>query len=187
MYINNNPNIDNTMYIRDWRKSLRSPLTYRIGNRSIRYQIIWIILFFSFILFIFIYVNISTATNNAYTNINGNSLNFQAPPPPKTNIYSYSSSKQSNNVLPTVAPINYYNNTYPLTNPIVMSGIKKFRIGIIADLDTNSLCTKKKNTWKSYLKKGFLIYSSLKGSVSVVWDQYDPIELTSSFSLKGTN
>ncbi|KAF5280248.1 hypothetical protein FQA39_LY18071 [Lamprigera yunnana] len=87
----------------------------------------------------------------------------------------------------TVAYTGYsemYNYTYPLTSPIKTNSMHTFRIGIIADLDTNSKSTIEKNTWYSFLKKGYLSYSPTKQTVVITWDHSDPIRLTTSFSLK---
>ncbi|VEN51606.1 unnamed protein product [Callosobruchus maculatus] len=78
-----------------------------------------------------------------------------------------------------------YNYTYPLTRPIKTSNMHRFRIGIIADLDTNSKSDKEKNTWISYFKTGYLSYNPQKKSVTVAWDPKEPEVLKTSFSLKG--
>nr|CAI5857674.1 unnamed protein product [Callosobruchus analis] len=67
-----------------------------------------------------------------------------------------------------------YNYTYPLTRPIKTSNMHRFRIGIIADLDTNSKSDKEKNTWISYFKTGYLSYNPQKKSVTVAWDPKEP-------------
>lgn len=77
-----------------------------------------------------------------------------------------------------------YNYTYPLTAPIKTNTMHTFRIGIIADLDTDSKSKREKNTWFSYLKKGYLSYSPMKHTVVVTWDYTNPVELTTSYALK---
>ncbi|KAF5295165.1 hypothetical protein FQR65_LT10553 [Abscondita terminalis] len=77
-----------------------------------------------------------------------------------------------------------YNYTYPLTTPIKTNSMHTFRIGIIADLDTNSKSRKEKHTWYSYLKKGYLSYSPIRQSVVISWDHNDPVRLTTNFALK---
>lgn len=160
---NSSSNINSDiMSIRDWRNRLRSPaVPYRIGNRTIRFQIhfAWIISCFGFLIFLFFYIKVPSKSSFSLNKIE--------------NTYS------------VPVPYSNYNFTYPLTVPIINNGIKRFRIGIIADLDTNSKCSKKKDTWNSYFKKGYLSYTSNKGSISVNWDSSDPVELTSSYSLKG--
>ncbi|XP_018329030.1 soluble calcium-activated nucleotidase 1 [Agrilus planipennis] len=77
-----------------------------------------------------------------------------------------------------------YNHTYPLT-PVLKSGnMYIYRIGIIADLDTNSR-NNQKNMWVSYYKKGYLSFDHLTNKIVVSWDAGDPIKLTTSYALKG--
>ncbi|PFX19766.1 soluble calcium-activated nucleotidase 1-like [Stylophora pistillata] len=75
-----------------------------------------------------------------------------------------------------------YNATYPLTRPEVTAQGKRFRIGVIADLDENSKSSSKENTWTSQFKRGYLTLNN--GRVSVEWDQ-DIIILSSTLSQKG--
>lgn len=164
-----NTNCDN-MLLRDWRLALRSPPTYRIGNRTLRFQVhfIWIITLFGILVFMCFYLKIPSKSSQFIYNSSDN-LIYPAP--------TFSSSIFSSN----------YNNVYPLTQPIIVNGITKYRIGIIADLDTNSLSDKTKNTWRSFYKKGYLSYnpSKIDGGISVSWDTKDPVEISSSYSLKG--
>lgn len=155
-------NSDN-MLLRDWRMALRSPPTYRIGNRTLRFQVhfIWILSLFAILVFLCYYLKIPS---KSYSHSNPNDLIWSAP----------------------TLSVGSYNAVYPLTQPIVVNGMTKYRIGIIADLDTNSLNAKKKHTWRSFLKRGYLSYDPAKESVHVIWDASDPIEIESSFSLKGS-
>uniref|UniRef100_A0A182NQS5 Apyrase n=1 Tax=Anopheles dirus TaxID=7168 RepID=A0A182NQS5_9DIPT len=150
--------IDTGMYLRDWRKALRSPPSYRIGNRTIRLQVhfTWVLAVLCAFLLLVLYISSSPT-----------SLVSDAPSP--------------NGFLRSSAIV--YNHTYPLTSPIVSSGIHSFRIGIIADLDTNSAL--KKNQWASYYLKGYLSFIPSKRSITVSWDDGDPRPLQSGFALKG--
>lgn len=76
-----------------------------------------------------------------------------------------------------------YNSTYPLSRPEVTSDGRRFRIGIIADLDENSKSTSKKNTWTSHYKRGYLTLKK-NGQVTVEWDK-DIVVLSSTLSQKG--
>ncbi|CAH1376342.1 unnamed protein product [Tenebrio molitor] len=78
-----------------------------------------------------------------------------------------------------------YNYTYPLTSPIKTSSMHTFRIGVIADLDTNSKSDTEKNVWFSYLMRGYLSYSPTRHTVVITWDRASPTKLTSSYALKG--
>ena len=78
-----------------------------------------------------------------------------------------------------------YNSTYPLTKPTVLSnGATQFRIGVISDLDTDSKSQKEKDTWVSYMRKGYLTLSKDHTHIDVVFDD-EITELKSSLSLKG--
>ncbi|CAH0563977.1 unnamed protein product [Brassicogethes aeneus] len=86
-----------------------------------------------------------------------------------------------------VAPMrsSNYNYTYPITRPIKTSTLHNFKIGIIADLDTNSKSDNEKNTWFSYLKTGYLSFNPYSHRVAITWDKTDPARLTNNFALKG--
>ncbi|XP_052890972.1 apyrase [Anopheles moucheti] len=151
--------IDTGMYLRDWRKALRSPPSYRIGNRTIRLQVhfTWVLAILCAFLLLVLYISSSPSP-----------LISDAPAP--TNSFLRNS-------------VIVYNHTYPLTSPIISSGIYSFRIGIIADLDTSSAL--KKNQWGSYYLKGYLSFIPSKRSLTVSWDDGEPKALQSGFSLKG--
>ncbi|XP_029455006.1 soluble calcium-activated nucleotidase 1 isoform X2 [Rhinatrema bivittatum] len=65
-----------------------------------------------------------------------------------------------------------YNDTYPLSPVQKTTEGMRYRIGVVADLDTNSKSTKK-NTWYSYLKKGYLMLSNSWDKVTLEWDKDD--------------
>lgn len=60
-----------------------------------------------------------------------------------------------------------YNATYPLSPVERTSDVRKYRIGMITDLDTNSKLEDPSNTWVAYFKKGYLTISSSNDKVSV--------------------
>ncbi|MEQ2211856.1 hypothetical protein XENOCAPTIV_018648 [Xenoophorus captivus] len=76
-----------------------------------------------------------------------------------------------------------YNDTYPITPPERTSQGMRYRIGVIADLDTNS-ASDKKLTWFSYMRKGYLLVSQSGDTVAVEWDP-DRVVLESHLSEKG--
>lgn len=76
-----------------------------------------------------------------------------------------------------------YNDTYPLSPPERTPQGTRYRIGVIADLDTNSQ-SDKKLTWFSYMRKGYLLVSESGDKVAVEWDT-DRIVLESHLSEKG--
>uniref|UniRef100_A0A667I1S6 Galectin-3-binding protein n=1 Tax=Lynx canadensis TaxID=61383 RepID=A0A667I1S6_LYNCA len=68
------------------------------------------------------------------------------------------------------APADRYNDTYPLSAPQRTPGGTRYRIAVIADLDTESRA-REENTWFSYLKKGHLTLSDSGDKVAVEWDK----------------
>lgn len=76
-----------------------------------------------------------------------------------------------------------YNDTYPLSPPERTSQGTRYRIGVIADLDTSSL-SDKKMTWISYMRRGYLLVSESGDKVAVEWD-VDRVVLESHLSEKG--
>lgn len=76
-----------------------------------------------------------------------------------------------------------YNDTYPLSPPQRNPDGVRYRIGVIADLDTQSRGSEE-HTWFSYLKKGYLVLSDSGDSVTVEWDK-DESMLQSHLAEKG--
>ncbi|XP_055375316.1 soluble calcium-activated nucleotidase 1 [Condylostylus longicornis] len=151
-------NTNNRIMYRDWRTALSSPPTYRIGNRSFRfnYYAVFLILAILSLIFMFMYVKHDSSS---------------------------SSDSWSQRLRPVLIE-DSYNATYPLSTPILIRGSPTYRIAIVADLDTNSK-VKDKDEWRSYMKNGFLSYNSQKKSVVITWEETEPSELVSSYSLKG--
>ncbi|XP_022378898.1 soluble calcium-activated nucleotidase 1 [Enhydra lutris kenyoni] len=67
-------------------------------------------------------------------------------------------------------PAGRYNDTYPLSAPQRTPAGTRYRIAVIADLDTESRA-QEENTWFSYLKKGYLTLSDSGDKVAVEWDK----------------
>lgn len=137
---------------RDWRIALKSQPAYRIVNRTICCQTVFIYL----------------------VGLTGVFLLFL--------LYTSSSKGESRNSLYRSSGYNY---TYPITKPIMTKNMHTFKIGIIADLDTNSLSKLEKHTWYSYLKTGYLSYHPQTNSIIINWDQKQGNLLKSSYALKG--
>ncbi|XP_047426774.1 soluble calcium-activated nucleotidase 1-like isoform X2 [Mugil cephalus] len=76
-----------------------------------------------------------------------------------------------------------YNTTYPLSPPEHTPEGTRYRIGVIADLDTNSRIDNKL-TWFSYMRRGHLLLSRSGDKVAVEWDA-DKVLLESHLSEKG--
>ncbi|XP_068155197.1 apyrase [Drosophila tropicalis] len=156
------------MYMRDWRSAIRTP-TYRIGNRTVRFNYHFALLVFGVVALVLLFYY---ARQGSRSSSEGYWLR-----------QSYTDAKSLD--------IRYnvgYNATYPLTSPIALhGGVINFRIAMIADLDTNSKVVKADGsaTWRSYLKKGYLTYTVSKSEIQVKWDDGAPTSLESAFSLKG--
>ncbi|KAL7379346.1 hypothetical protein ABVT39_026452 [Epinephelus coioides] len=76
-----------------------------------------------------------------------------------------------------------YNDTYPLSPPEHTLQGTRYRIGVIADLDTDSR-SDKKLTWFSYMRRGHLLVSQSGDKIAVEWDA-DRVVLESHLSEKG--
>lgn len=141
--------------LRDWRKALRTPATYRVGNTvRIQPQFIVLISLIGVFLLLLFYYNWWTTTQVHYTH----------------------------KWTPSSRP---YNTTYPLTAPVKSGDLITYRIGIVADMDTDSKSNTKPHMFYSYLKKGLLSYNLRTGHVGVTWDSQPPMLLTSTYSHKG--
>lgn len=76
-----------------------------------------------------------------------------------------------------------YNNTYPLSPPEKTWRGTRYRIGVIADLDTASRSSKDQ-TWFSYMKRGYLTLSDVGDVLEVEWDE-ELLTLESHLAEKG--
>lgn len=76
-----------------------------------------------------------------------------------------------------------YNDTYPLSPPEKTKNGIRYRIGMIADLDTASRSSKDQ-TWFSYMKKGYLTVSDSGDRLEVEWDA-DTVILESHLAENG--
>lgn len=158
-------NGDSSTMIRDWRKQLRTPPTYRLGNRTIRIHYHIALLCICFGSLIFIFFVFKPSSQSSYSNKKKWYTQFEAP------------------VIKTVSDYNY---TYPLSAPIISNGIQTYRIGLIADMDKSSKDPNKSNSWRSYLKKGYLSYSPSKMAVVATFKDDDKTtEITSGYTLNG--
>lgn len=141
--------------LRDWRKALRTPATYRVGNTvTLQPRFIFLVAICGIFLLVMFYCN-------------------------------WWPSGQTHPVQNWASVLRPYNATYPLTTPIVSGDVVTFRIGIVTDLDTNSKSTSQANTFHSYFKKGSLTYDPVQKQVAVTWDSQPPTLLSSTYSHKG--
>lgn len=146
------------MYIRDWRKALRTPPSYRIGTTTFRFH------------FHFVFIIICLATLV---------LLFYYVKPGSRSSYSDNLFEKFHSPLHQT-----YNYTYPLSAPIIGNGMRTYRIGIIADLDKESRVVGQ-NTWKSFYKKGYLSYTESTEAIVVSFDADPVVELRNQYSLNG--
>lgn len=155
------------MQMRDWRNALRSQPTYKIGNRTLTFRLpTHVVLVMAVLLLLILFFYLINPTSK----FSGGNSTRDFPPPPFINLPSAGEK---------------YNQTYPLTPPLMRLGQPHYRIAIIADMDTNSKSRSSGSTWVSYLKMGFLSHNRATDDVEVIWDGTAPVELSSHFSLKG--
>lgn len=155
--------------IRDWRNALKTPPTYhRFGNRTFRFNYHFVFLVICVIVLLILFYGLRPSSQSSYINsiTNNDSTKWML----------------SSSNLQTIT----YNFTYPLSAPISSNGMQTYRIALIADLDKSSKDEQHKYTWRSYLKKGYLSYSSTKNSVVVSFDNDNGVtELDGGYSLNG--
>ena len=100
---------------------------------------------------------------------------------------SFSSSYHEASMPSLLLPPLNYNYTYPLTRPIVNphNHFTIYRIGLIADLDTNSKSEKGENMYTSYIKRGHLTVGPSLSTFEFKWDVEDSKQVKSGYALKG--
>lgn len=151
--------------MRDWRRQLRTPPTYRLGNRTFRIHYHVALLFICFGALIMIFLFSQHESKSSYSNKGKWYVQYETPTPQKQSEYNY---------------------TYPLTPPIIVNGVHTYRIGIIADLDKDSKDPKGADIWRSYLKMGSLSYNPSGNKVHINFkDEESPTEIGGSYALKG--
>lgn len=159
------------MLIRDWRKALRAPPSYRIiSSRQFRsnFYIALIMAFLGSIFLLLFYIRPATKSTI-----------------PSDTIISQSSLISSPGSVASTYLLSPYNYTYPLTEPLFTHGIQTYRIGLIADLDKLSKHPLHKYTWRSYYLKGKLSYTRASDTISISFNEQQPNELTHSYAYKG--
>lgn len=145
-----------------WRQNAGASFI-RIRKNKFRSSFIYLILFILIVLVIYISVPVS----RQHYNFNASLKHLQQNP------------THSN---PSIVN---YNTKYPLTNPItnVHEKTVTWKIGLIADLDTNSR-TKRDGEFVSYIKRGWLTISQTHTSFDFKFD-VDSKEIMSGYALKG--
>ena len=144
----------------EWRSKQSSKWTYRLGNCTIELQkqpVIFIALFIGLCLL-------------SYFKLSGGVLKSDF-------------DHDFNHVKP-ISSKPFYNSTYPLTQLTITPLGLKYRIAVIADLDTDSKVKDKSNQWESFLKLGDLTWDDKSEAITIDWDP-EPLELKSSLSTGG--
>lgn len=159
---------DNIMLIRDWRKALRAPPSYRIiSSRHFRYHFYFALTMAALgsLFLLFFYIRPATRSGTI------------------TDTFIRSASSSATAIASGASqPYNY---TYPLTEPVFTHGTQQYRIGLIADLDKASKHPNRKYTWRSFYLKGRLGYARASETISVSFDGGQPMELSHSYAYKG--
>lgn len=158
---------DNIMLIRDWRKALRAPPSYRIiSSRQFRYHFYFALTIAALGSLFLLFFYIRPATRSGRSTVADSFIRSSAP-------------------AMLAFPSQSYNYTYPLTEPIFTHGIQQYRIGLISDLDKESRHPKHKYTWRSFYLKGRLGYARASETITISFDGTQPTELTHSYAYKG--
>lgn len=139
-----------------------------LGTIRFQTQFVWLLIVLGFVVLVFFYIKPSSSSPSS----KGSSSSY------------YENNYLGDNEGLSVVSMQY-NHTYPLSAPIISSGIVNYKIAVIADMDTSSRIKSSEDEWKSYLKHGYLSYNSRQDSVIVNWDGEDSVELTSYYSNKG--
>lgn len=139
--------------MQDWMSSGRLPTTYRIGNSTLRCQLNFVV-------------------TVAVLGVACLLLLYALLPWGKYHIISDSVDGPGHehghaHILQEFLP---YNATYPLTKPVMYGRKVRYKIGVIADLDTDSKCKDEKETWISYLKIGYLTVDRTASEVDIEWE-----------------
>lgn len=156
----------------DWRQSVSKPLTYKMGNSTIRFQrpLVAAIVVIVLALCLLVY---ATTFGHGGGRKKGASKKF-------------SGEFHDDHFHPHEEPVkSRYNATYPLTQPTITPDGMRYRIGIISDLDEKSAVAGKSNLWASAFKRGYLTYDSQKNKVKLEWDQGDETQLQSALATGG--
>ncbi|XP_014288701.1 apyrase [Halyomorpha halys] len=150
------------MPLKDWRKALKTPPSYRVGKNAQKCQIqlLGIVTGISLLLLFFFY---STEEESSI-------------------ISDHQFSNESSSLHQSLRyPLNY-DNTYPLTKPIQNQDTIQFKIGLVSDMDHSSKSKLESNTWISYYLHGMLVWNPAAKTVSVSFDKNNYKTLKTKYS-----
>ncbi|CAH1391499.1 unnamed protein product [Nezara viridula] len=148
--------------LKDWRKALKTPPSYRVGKNAQKYQIqlLGIVTGISLLLLYFFYSTEEVSTiSSDHQFSNGSSGGYQS----------------------LVQPFNY-DSTYPLTKPVHMQDTIHYKIGLVSDMDHSSKSKLESNTWISYYLQGTLVWNPNVKTVNVFFDKNNYKTLKTKFS-----
>lgn len=157
------------MSLREWRQAIRTPTTYRVGNRTLRIQtqFVSLVAFIGLVVLLVVYTYAVDHSNSSVDALkNKSTVKLYMP-------------------IVTTSSHDNYNTTYPLTTPKRTPKGIQFRIGMVSDLDKESKSKTEEFTWLSYYKKGYLLWNPVSNSIKISWDTDDPIILKSSLGESG--
>ena len=133
--------LNDSFCMNDWRRKVRAPTPYRVGGTAIQINQRTMTYFgIAVLLFLTALVLFLPAAEK------------RQPEDPRETLFPA------------------YNTTYPLSPATVTTTGIRYRIAVVADLDTDSKSPTKDNTWFSYLKKGYLTFNTANNKVTVTWD-----------------
>jgi len=140
--------------MKDWRTAISTPLTYRIGNSTVHFR--------SHLVFAGCLIAVAVMMLLYFTQTGRARSNFVS-------------------VDRWVSSGGLFNSTYPLTPAVRLGQGNRFRIAVVADLDTDS---KVGEGWVSFMQYGYLTISDSLDRVSVSWD-VEEVELKGSLAAGG--
>lgn len=145
--------------LKDWRKAIRTPPTYRVVKNTSKFQTQAVLGFTLACLFLLYLFYGSDSEENAT---------------------DYKS--QAEEYITTVVK---YNSTYPITKPVHVHDSIHYKIGLIADMDHSSRSKLESNTWISYYLQGTLIWNPSAQTVDVKLDKNHFKTLKTKYSYNG--
>ncbi|XP_073998188.1 apyrase-like [Rhodnius prolixus] len=158
------------MALKDWRKAIRTPPSYRVAKRTLKIQTQCLTVV-AIISALFLLTTFRSSDSSNFNEISEND--------------KLTSDLVNSDYLIPVKAIRPYNTTYPVTKPVATGDETIFKIGVISDMDHSSLSKHESNTWRSRYKKGTLTWNSKSQTVSVKWDEAEPKMLKSKYSYSG--
>jgi len=137
----------------DWRQAIRTPFAYRVSNSTMRLQthFVYTVAVSGLAILVLLYLLLpSSRSGYRLTNEIDNNEHELGHLHARGNFH--------------------YNDTYPLSAPVRTKNGIKYKIGIIADLDTLSKSESEENVWYSYMKTGYLTFNAATKQVTIEWD-----------------